>query len=441
MNVQIETEPHCVTTLRIELPADAVQATEDRVVNDFHRYAKIPGFRPGRVPRNVVQTRFKKQIDEEIERTLVSDACRKAIKDKGLRVLSGGEVKDVERGADRSMRFAVRLVTVPDFELPEYKGLAVKVPSAEVTPADVDAALEDLRGQHAEFLDIEGRGLEWDDFAVIDYKGTADGKPILEAFPSVGEPLDGRSGFWIRMTPEAFLPGFCDQLLGATAGETRKVAVRVPEDFVIKEMVGISLDYEVSVRELKTRKLPELDEAFAGSLVKGFTMEKLRAVTEEQIKREKASRAESEKRNQAIGQLLDAVTCDLPQGMVRNETRRILSDIVEENQARGVADEVLKQHEQELLGMASRNAENKVKATFILLKVAEKEGIVVTKEDLAQHLMSLSYRLQMPAKKLIKELEKRNAMDQINQEILTGKALDFLASNASVETVSAQPEA
>jgi trigger factor len=439
MNVQIEIEPHCVTTLKIELPPETVSEASARVVNDFQKMARVPGFRQGKVPSAIVQSRFKKQIGEEIERALISDACRKAIRDKELRVLSVGEVRDVNFAQDQSMRFTVKIITVPDFELPEYKGLTVRVPSEAVEESEIEVALSDLRNQHANFTDIADRPLGWDDFAVIDYSGTVDGKSILEAFPEAGAPLDGREDFWIRLTKEAFLPGFSDQLVGAAIGETRTVTVAVPDDFPVKEMVGASLEYAVRVKSIKERILPELDDAFANEVLKGATMERIREMAVEELGRTKKSRIEREKRNQLIDQLLGAVTCDLPHGMVRNETRRILSEIVEENMARGVADEVLKEHEEKLLGAASRSAESRVKSTFVLLKIAEREKIEVTKEDLGRHLMGMATRIQMPVQKLLKEIEKRDAIDQIRQEVLTGKTLDFLAENVTVETVAVNP--
>jgi trigger factor len=135
--------------------------------------------------------------------------------------------------------------------------------------------------------------------------------------------------------------------------------------------------------------------------------------------------------------LLGRVECELPVGMVRNETQRILSDIVRENQARGVADQVLKENEKELVGMASQNARERLKGTFILLRIAEKEGIRVTREELFGRVAALAERAQRSYEKMLKELEKQNGLEQIQEEILTAKTLDFLVANASVTGIPA----
>ncbi len=431
MNVVVESLPHCLATLRVEVEPERVNKAMDQLIKDFGQQAKIPGYRPGKAPRAVIERKFKKQIREELEGKVLREAAREAIAEKKLRVLQISNVEDVQLGEDQKMSFTATVVTHPEFELPEYKSLPVELKSAEVTDADIDESLENLRDQAADFSDVE-RAAEMEDFIVVDYVGTIDGKPVHEVFPKAGKPLSENEDFWIKMTDEAFFPGFCGNLVGANVGDAREFDIAVPSDFPVEGMPGVVIHYKVTLKGVKQKKLPELDDAFAETIVKGKTLAELREIARDEIGKQKATEIEANKRTQIMKQLLKSVECELPANLVRNETQRILNDIVRENQARGVTEEVLKGSERELVGMASNNAREKLKGTFILMRIAEKEGISVKREEIFGRVAGLAQHYKMTFEKMLKELEKRNGIDQISEEILTAKTLDFLVSHATV---------
>ena len=173
-----------ITTLRIELGSDQVSRVWNAVTADYTKFAKLPGYRPGKAPQAVVEKKFKKQIREELEKKLLSESCREAISEKKLRVLSLSQIDDVELAEDKTMKFTATLVTHPEFELPNYKGIVVPMQSTDVADSEIEEALENLRDQAADFADLtEDRGAQMDDFVVVDYRGTVDGKSVEEAFP------------------------------------------------------------------------------------------------------------------------------------------------------------------------------------------------------------------------------------------------------------------
>jgi len=434
MNVQVENLPNCITTLRVEVPSDKVNQTWESIAGDYARYARIPGYRAGKAPRGIVEKKFQKEIREELQKKLLSESCREAISEKKLRVISVAEVEDVEIGADKTMRFTATLVTAPEFELPEYKGIAVQLKPTEVTEADVDESLENLRNQSADFTDITDRELQMEDFAVIDYSATVDGKPLLEVHPKAPKPLSGNKDFWIRMTNEAFFPGFCQQLTGAKPGETRTFELEAPADFPVQELAGQKLTFTVTVNIIKQKLLPELNDEFAAKIVPGKTLAELRELAKDELQKQKEATAEREKRDQVMSHLLSKVECELPQNLVRYETKRILAEIVKENQMRGVTDEMLKENEKQIMGTASQGARERLKGTFILMRIAEAEKISVTREEFKQRMDAMAARYGMTPEKVQKELEKNNALDQVSEEIISGKVLDFLVSNATVQT-------
>jgi trigger factor len=436
MNVEVENLPNCITTLRVEVPAEKVSKTWDTVAQDYTQYAKIPGYRPGKAPRTVIENKFKKEIRQEVEKKLLSESCREAISEKKLRVISLADVQDVEFGDDKTMRFTATLVTAPEFDLPDYKNISVTLKPAEVTDEEIDAAFENLREQQADFTDITDRPLALEDFAVIDYTGTIDGKPVEEIAPKVGKPLSGNNDFWIRLTPEAFFPGFSANLVGANVGESRTFDIEVPAEFPVKELVGQKITYAVTVKGLKQKNLPELNDEFAGKLVEGKTLADIRELIKTDMERQKLEDQDRDKRNQIMESLLSKVECELPANLVRYETKRILADLVRENQGRGIADNVLKENEKELVETAGKGARERLRGSFILLRIAEQENIKVTKEEFNERIEIMASRYQMTKDKLLKELSDRDALDQVNEEILTGKTLDFLASNVSVQANS-----
>lgn len=437
MNVVVEPLPNCLATLRVEVEPERVEKAMDQLVKQFGEHAKIPGYRPGKAPRTVIERKFKKQIREELEGKLLRETAREAIQEKKLRVLQIASVEEVQLGDDKKMSFTATLVTQPEFELPSYKGLPVSVKPVEISDADIDESIESLREQAADFNDVPERGAQMDDFVVVDYEGTIDGKPVHDTFPKAGKPLSSNKDFWIKMTNEAFFPGYCAQLVDARPGETREFDIEVPADFPVEGMAGVTIHYRVTLKAIKEKVLPELNDAFANGVVAGQTMNELRTMAREELGRQKTADNESGKRSQVMKALLASVECELPVGMVRSETQRILSDIVRENQARGVADQVLKENEKELVGMASQNARERLKGTFILLRIAEKEGIRVSREELFGRVAALAERAQTSYEKMLKELEKQNGLEQIQEEILTAKTLDFLVANASVTGIPA----
>lgn len=434
--------PNCLATLRVEVEPEKVTATQEAVTREFGREARIPGYRQGKAPRAVIERKFKKQIKEEIERKLLREATREAISEKGLKVLHLSNIEDVKIADDNTLSYTATVVTHPEFALPQYKGIRIEVRDQAVTDEDVEKAVEELRERAADFKPIETeRGAVMEDFIVVDYKGSIEGKPVHEVFPKGGTPLTANDDFWIKMTDEAFFPGFCAALVGAKAGETREFTIEVPADFPVEGMPGQKIDYTVKLKQIMEKILPELNDEFAGTVVAGKTLAELRVITREELERGSKMRQAGEQRRQIMNHLLSWVECELPVGMVRQETQRVLSDIVRENQSRGVTDEVLKESEKELVGQAAHTAREKLKGTFILLRVAEAEGIKVTREELMGRIASLAHRYGMGFDKMVKELEARNAMDQIQEEIITSKVLDFLVQNAVVAELPADAAA
>lgn len=433
VKVNIEKQPDSSSTLYIELPPEEVSKEWDDVANSFARFARIPGYRPGKAPRKVIEAKFKKEIQDELTKKLVSKSYHEAIEQKGLRVVSLTNLEDVQIADDKSMRFRATVVTAPEFDLPDYRNIPVELPSSEVKGEEVDEALQRLRDQSADFVDVPERGAAMEDFVVIDFEGSIDGNPISEVAPAASKTLYGGKKFWLRMAPDNFLPKFCEQLVGQKREETRNLTIDLPADFAVTELAGKQLSYTVTMREIKKKVLPELNDDFAGKLMPGKTLADLRHAVEHDLEHEKEHEIERAKESQIVKHLHEHATFDLPPVLLRNETRRALTELVQRNRERGISDEMLKSKEKELVQGAGGLALHRLKTNFILGRIAEEEKIEVTKQDLDRAVRQEAARYNISPEKMRKELEEHDSLNGLAEQILMGKTLDFLKANVSVK--------
>jgi trigger factor len=436
MKVQVEQKPESVSTLKIELPAEEVSKEWDAIANSFARFAKIPGYRPGKAPRAVIDKRFRKEIQDEVTKKLVSKSYREAIEQKKLRVASLTNLEDVQFGEDKSMRFQATVVTTPEFKLPDYKSIGVELPNTKVTEEEIKATLERLRDQTADFVDAPDRPAQMEDFAVIDFEGTVAGQPISEIAPNASKNLHGGKKFWLRLAPDNFLPKFCEQIVGQKKDETRTVTVDFPADFLVKELAGKQASYSVILREIKDKVLPGVNDEFAAKLLPGKTLTDLRHEIEHDLEHEKEHQVDHAKEAQIIKYLHENTKFEIPPPLLRNETRRVLAEMVQRNRARGIPDEMLKEKEKELIETAANVAHHRLRTNFILQRIAEQERIEVGKEDLDLRIRQEAQRYNISSDKMRRQLEEHDQLNALAEQMLLGKALDFLKANVSVEPVS-----
>jgi trigger factor len=434
MKIEVEKEPPGMATLRIELPPEDVRKEWDAIASNYSRYARIPGYRAGKAPRQVIEKKFRKEIQDELTKALVSKSYHEAIAEKQLRVVSLTDVGDVEFGEDRSMRFRATVVTAPEFELPEYKNVPVQLPGTAVNETEVDAAIERLRDQAADFVDVKDRDLAMGDFAVLDYTGAVDGVPISEIVPEASKNLHGGKKFWLHLAPENFLPKFCEQIVGMKPGDTRSVQVEFPADFPVTELAEKKADYAVTLNEIKEKVLPAVDDAFAAKIMPEKTLAELRHAIEHSLEHEKEHEIERAKEQQIVKFLHERISFDLPPPLLKNETRRALNELVHRNRERGVPDELLKGKEKELIEGAGSLAAHRLKTNFILHRIAEAEKLEVTREEIDESIRAQAAHYNVSVEKMRKEFEENDRINGLAEEILLGKTLDFLKANVSVET-------
>jgi trigger factor len=430
VNVAVESLSPCKKLMRVEIEAQKVDETFEAVAKDFRREANLPGFRPGKAPREMVLRKYEKDIQDETKRKLISEAYRQAIEEQKLDVLGYPEIEEIQFGRGQALQFAATIETAPEFELPEYKGLPIKREAQTVTDADIERALNMLREQRVSYTTAE-RPLQAGDIAVVNYAGTCDGKPITEIAPTA-KGLTEQKAFWVEAKPDSFIPGFADQLLGAKAGDKRTVNVDFPANFVTPQLAGKKGVYQVEVAEVKEKVLPPLDEELAKAYG-AENLEKLQEGVRRDLENELKYKQNKTLRTELLRVLLGRVGFDLPETAVARETRNVVYDLVQENAKRGVPRQVIEQQKEQIYSAAARNAKERVKLQFLLQKIAEKEDIKVSQEEIAKRVHFLAGLYQISPDKFLKDLQKRNGLIEVYDEIMNEKVIEFLQQNAKIE--------
>jgi trigger factor len=434
VNITVENLAPCKKLLRVEVDAKAVDEAFDIVTKDFQKQASLPGFRPGKAPRAMVLKKYEPDIKDEVKRKLIGDSYRKALDEKKIAVIGYPDIEEIQFGRGQTLQFAATIETAPEFQLPEYKGLPAKREAKSVTVADVDRAIELLARQHTKFETV-ARELRLGDVAVVNYTGTCDGKPITDTAPTA-KGLTEQKNFWVDAASDSFIPGFGDQIIGAKAGDKRTVNVDFPADFVTKQLAGKKGVYEVEVVEVKEKVLPPIDDAFAKKY-DAENLPKLREGVQRDLENElKYSQAKAV-RGQIIRALLTATNFDLPETAVAHETRTVVYDIVRENSQRGVARDLIEKQKDEIYSAAAQSAKERVKLSFLIQRIAEKEGIQVSQDEVLKRVQSLAMAHQIPLEKFLKDLQKRNGVRELYDQIAHEKVLAFLEQNAKIEEVPA----
>jgi trigger factor len=432
VSVTVENLGPCKKLLRFDIDAAAVTSAFADIAKDYQKQASLPGFRPGKAPKDMVLKRYEKDIEQEAKRKLMGDSYREALKEHKIEVVGYPDIEEIQFNQGQPMQFAATVETAPDFELPEYRHLPAQREKRGVSEEDINKALGLLADRVSNFNNVD-REVKEGDVVVVNYTGSSDGKPLAEIAPAA-KGLTEQKNFWIEVKPDSFIPGFALQLVGAKAGDKRTVNVDFPADFVTPELAGKKGTYDVELVEVKEKNVPALDDAFAKTYG-AENMQALREGVRRDLQNELNTKQNRSVRGEVVKNLLDQIKVELPETLVAQETRNIVYQIVQENQQRGVTKETIDAQKDDIYKASNNTARERVKASFVFQKIAAKEGIRVTQEEVSARIYVLAQQYQMAADKFAKELEKRNGVQEIWEQLLNEKVIDFLQQNARIEDV------
>lgn len=443
MNINVEHQPNCRAIIHLHATAEEVARHRTSIIASYARGVKLPGYRPGKVPAAVILKRYGAAITEELERQIIGDGLRTAIKNEGLDVLNIFNPTDkLHHDTDQSFSCNIEVSLTPKFELPEYKGIPVKLPRVEVTEADIDHDLLHLREHHQTYNDVE-RPAAIGDVVVVSYEVFLDSQPVAEVLPDAPEHLRALTAQWFLLdAQDDFLPGFYTGLTGVTAGEQRDVTVTLPEDFAFEALRGKTLKFQTTCSGVKEKNLPELDADFIQKIGGAdMTLESLRQEVAEAIRRRREQARDTSKTNQVLEHLASKLEFELPQEVVNRAAQRRTNEIAQNALRQGVSNEELMGQQEAILNTATQQARQNVKISFILSEVARAENLSVADAQLQVALAQLAARSQMPVKKYLAQAQKQGVIDSLRDDLLLQNAMEFLKDHATVEETEPEAEA
>ena len=447
MNITIEKLPECKVSAQVEVPLEDVEKERKKVSRAFRNQARLPGYRAGKIPDKVLKKRFGAQIEDELGKSLVQAGCQEIVKRDDLEVIGFGEVNEEEHHDDGSFTFTAEVVVKPEFDLPDYKGIAVELIETNITDEQVDGVLNNVRDRFAQFVDVEGRPLAMDDFAIIGYESSVDGQPLNDFVGEDVGNLAKNEEYWLKLEEDEdedgnpsnnrFLPGFVPQLVGLNKDDRKDIEITLPDDFGLEKLQGAKVVFATEIKGIKEQQLPEIDDDLAGKIEPGKNLEQLRtSIVENLVGDQERQRTES-KTQQILEHLSKDLEFDLPAHAVSEETQRQVDSMVRRGQQQGMDDDAIMQNQEQIIGNAQASARSSVKNTFILQAIAEAEEIAADDADLKQEVAMIAAQSQRPVKKIVKELKDNNSLGDLQHRIMIRKTIDFLRENAAVTEVPA----
>ncbi len=363
----------CQVELKVTLDADEMKAVVKDVEKAFMREAKLPGFRPGKVPIEIIRKQFADGLRQETEHTMIRTHYKDAVKAEGVEEITLVDVKDIKSGAEGG-EFTAIVDVKPTFKVPTYKGLKISENDTKVSDQQVTDQLERLRGAYAKFEDAkEGDTVGEGDFVQIDYAGTIDGKSILEIAPEAKVVATG-TGFWFQVEEGRFLPEIVEAVKGMKTGETKEgVNVKFAKEGAPEGLGGKKAEYTVTLKMFRRRILPT-DAEFAEK-AKAESVEKLTQTIREALEKQAVEAEAVRRENEAVEMLMKKVDFDVPQSQVRSAMDGVLSQFAQRAQYSGLDADYFEKNRDKILKDAEETAEKQVRIWYVFDAIAKAENI------------------------------------------------------------------
>jgi len=410
----------CKHELEISIPAEAVEAETGKVVKTFQEKAKLPGFRPGKVPASLVRRNFAGDIRQKVLEILVPRFFDAKAKDENLRVVGTPSISDVHFHDGEPIRFKAQFEVFPEFQLAEYKGVEVAYGQPEVTDEDVSKRVEEIRDSKATWVNEEPRTLAEGDHAVVS----------LESLSGADSPIKSDEVVVLIGGAET-LQGFTENLRGASPGDEKEFDVTYPEDYGQEKLAGKTIRFRVVVKGLRRKELPEVNDDFAQDIGDFRTMDELKEALRKSILAQREAEAQRQAKDKIVEKLVEANEFPVPEAFVERQIENRVEQRLQTLAQQGVDPRSFKL-DWEKIKTAQRDAAiREVKASLILGKVAEREAIGVTNDEVDREVERIARQNREPLAAVRKKLTEDGSMDRIASHIQTEKTLNFLFDKAT----------
>ena len=427
MSVQVEKLEKNMAKLTVEVSQEQFQDAMKKAFNKNKNRFNIPGFRRGKAPMSMIEKMYGEGVFyEDAADEAINATCMDAMNESGLDIVSRPEVTVEQIGKDKPFIYSALVAVKPEVTLGEYKGVEVQKADAEVTDADVEAELKRVQDQNARLVTVEDRPVADGDQTVIDFGGYVD-----------GETFDGGSAedFQLTIGSHAFIDTFEEQLIGKNIGEECEVNVTFPTEYHAKELAGKPAMFKVTVKEIKVKELPELDDEFASEVSEFETLDEYKEDIKAKLSERKQKAAASENENRVVDKVVENASMEIPDRMLDGQIDNMVQEMARNMESQGLSMDLYLKY----TGMTSEQireqmrpqAEKRIKTRLTLEAVVKAENIQVSDERLDEEIKKLADNYKMEADKLKEYMTDRDK-DQMKEDIAVQEAVDFLVAEAKL---------
>ncbi|MBZ4687298.1 MAG: trigger factor [Clostridia bacterium] len=414
--------------VEVELEAEKFAESIDKAYRKLVKQVNIPGFRKGRVPKQVLTSYIGKEslYSEAIEQ-VVPQAYYEAVKETQIEPVDQPELDIVQAEENKPLIFKAKVVVKPEVELGEYKGVTVEHKEEEITSEDVDNYLKSMQERHARLITVENRAVENGDTAVIDFEGSID-----------GEPFPGGKGenYSLEIGSRSFIPGFEEQIVGMQKGEEKEIQVTFPEEYHQENLAGKDATFKVKVNEIKTKEILPLDDEFAKDVSEFETLEELREDIEKKLKERAKQESARVLKNKVLEKVKENCEVEIPDVMVERRVDALIQDMEQRMLTQGITLEKyleITNHTLEDLRKEYRdNARESIKADLVLEAICKKEGIEVSDEELEKEIEKMAEAYNQEKDKLKTMLQMQGNLESLRESLAIERTLDLLVKESNV---------
>lgn len=419
----------CKHSLEITIPAEDVEKETERAVAGIQQKVRLPGFRPGKAPLSLVKTRFAGDIRQEVIEKLVPRFFNAAVEKENLRVVGRPDIRDVHLHEGEPLKFKAEFEVAPDFDLGDYRGITITYTEPEVSDSDIEQRLDQLREQKSEYVNEDPRPLADGDYAAIS----------LESIAGVAEKVS-QDELVLKIGDEATMAAFTENLRGVSPEEEREFDVTYPEDYERETLAGRTVKFRAKVKAVRRKELPELNDEFAKDLGDFQTIEELKETIRKNILREREHRAQDSAKQQLLDKLVEAHDFPVPGAYIDRQIQINVENQLRALVAQGMDTKDLKLDWQKVRESQKDRATRDVKASLLLDKIAEREAIAPTQEEVDREVQQIARRQREAVAVTRAKLQKEGALNRIAANIRTEKTLNLLFEQARKEAGPAPSE-
>ena len=424
MNIIVEEISSIKKKVNVEIPLEQVTKEVESFYQQVGKQAKIKGFRPGKIPRDILERHFKDYVKSEVIQKLIQETYPAALSEKDLHPVSPPVIDPGELESGKPFQYSATVEVKPEIKIEGYTGLNIEGKKESAKEEEVEERLKGLQNLHAQLRTVpEPRPIQSGDHVIIDYEARMDNKPLEE-----GKAVD----FTVEVGSGRFIPALEEKLVGLNLEEEKEIEIPFPEDYGYKKWAGKTVSFLVKVKEIKEKVLPPLDDEFAKDLGDYASLEDLKAKLKEEIEKEKELMLDRQLKDQMIEQLIQANSFEIPESMVVEQAKALVSDTKLRLASQGIALKNLNIPEEKLQEDYREVAQKQVRTYLILEKIAIQEGMTVTDEEADERLQSISERTHQKLDVVKRYYEKNGLIPELKTGILTDKTLNFLLEKANI---------